>query len=94
MKKLPKALLAVSVVSFVVGFFVTLTPVALPPAWMVAMPVGAISLGLFLIAFVLENETAKFDAEVAVAVERCSRQTREAAPADHADPRLHPSPAR
>jgi hypothetical protein len=33
----------------------------LNPAWTVALPVGAICYGLFLISFMLEKEVAKFD---------------------------------
>ena len=60
MTKLPKFFLTVSVAAFAVGF-ATISTNNIAPAWAVAMPIGAIFLGWFLIAFMLQNEVAQFD---------------------------------
>jgi len=62
MTKLPKFFLTVSVTAFAVGF-ATVSSNNIAPEWAVAMPIGAIFLGLFLIAFMLQNEVAQFDEE-------------------------------
>ncbi len=62
MTRLPKFFLTVSVTAFAVGF-ATVSSHNLAPAWAVAMPIGAIFLGWFLIAFMLQNEVAQFDEE-------------------------------
>jgi hypothetical protein len=58
-----KIFLALSVIGFAVGGIVDFGNFAVNPAWTVAMPVGVIFLGLFLIWFVLEKEMAAFDTE-------------------------------
>ena len=63
MSKLSKCLLAISLTAFVAGFVGVLGDAAIPVAVSVGMPVGAIFLGLFLVAYILEGEMAKFDAE-------------------------------
>lgn len=63
MTRIPKALLAVSLTAFVVGSVVTFGSPEIPAGWTVAMPVGAIFFGLFLVAFMLQKEVAKFDEE-------------------------------
>lgn len=37
----------------------------LNPAWTVALPFGAVAYGMFLISFMLEKESAKFDEDKA-----------------------------
>jgi hypothetical protein len=61
MKRLPKLFLIISMAGFGAGAFATLSGADLPPAWAAGMPFGAIFLGLFLIALILQNEMAKFD---------------------------------
>jgi len=61
MTKLPKAFLAVSLTAFAVGSVVTLGSPEIPVGWTVAMPVGAIFFGLFLVTFMLQKEVAEFD---------------------------------
>ena len=62
MKKLPKLFLIVSAVSFAAGA-ASLSIAGIPAVWTVAVPLGAIFLGLFLIALMLQNEMARFDEE-------------------------------
>ena len=59
MMKLSKILLAVALVSFVVGV-VELTR---PGGWGICIPVGAVFLGLYCIERVLAKEAARFDEE-------------------------------
>src|SRR5712691_9803511 len=68
MKKLPKFFLTVSVTAFAVAF-ATVGSDNIAPAWAVAMPIGAIFLGWFLIAFMLQNEVAQFDEETRLRLE-------------------------
>jgi hypothetical protein len=60
-----KTLLAVSVIGLAAGSVVDFGGFNLNPVWTVALPVGAICYGLFLISFMLEKEVAKFDADEA-----------------------------
>jgi hypothetical protein len=60
-----KTFLAVSVTGFAVGGIVDFCLAKVDPMWTVALPVGAIFLGLFLISLVLEKEVALYDAEQA-----------------------------
>ena len=72
MTKLPKFFLTVSVTAFAVAF-ATVGSDNVAPAWAVAMPVGAIFLGWFLIAFMLQNEVAQFDEETRLRFEAMKR---------------------
>ena len=63
MTRIPKALLAVSLTAFAVGSVVTFGSSEIPVGWTVAMPVGAIFFGLFLLTFMLQKEVASFDEE-------------------------------
>src|SRR5213593_1989489 len=72
MIKLPKFFLIVSVAAFAVGF-ATISSNNIAPAWAVAMPIGAIFLGWFLIAFMLQNEAAQFGAETRLRFELVKR---------------------
>jgi hypothetical protein len=65
MTKLPKFFLIVSLVSFALGAVVCVGDLDLHPSWAVAVPVGAIFFGLFLIAYMLQGEVAKFNEEAA-----------------------------
>ena len=75
MSKLPKFFLTVSVTAFAVGF-ATVSSNNIAPEWAVAMPIGAIFLGLFLIAFMLQNEVAQFDEETRLRSELMKRYAR------------------
>ena len=72
MTKLPKFFLIISVTAFAVGF-ATISSHNIVPAWAVAMPIGAIFLGWFLIAFILQNEVAQFDEETRLRFELMKR---------------------
>ena len=63
MTRIPKVMLAVSLAAFAVGSVVTFGYAEVPPGWTVAMPVGAVFLGLFLVTLTLQNEVARFDEE-------------------------------
>jgi hypothetical protein len=60
-----KTFLVISAIGFVAGGIVDFCGVAVNPVWTVALPTGAIFLGLFMISLVLEKEVAAFDAEEA-----------------------------
>ena|SRR5437764_15069949 len=72
MTKLPKFFLTISLTAFAVGF-ATASSSHIAPAWAVAMPIGAMCLGWFLIAFTLQNEVARFDEETRVHSELVKR---------------------
>ena len=61
MTTIPRALLAVSLTAFAVGSVVTFGSPEIPVGWTVAVPVGAIFFGLFLVVFMLQKEVAEFD---------------------------------
>ena len=63
MMKLPKFFLTLSLAAFATGMIACFGKVHWHPSWFVALPAGAIFFGLFLIAYVLQNETARFDEE-------------------------------
>ena len=73
MTRIPKALLAVSLTAFAVGSVVTFGSSEIPVGWTVAMPVGAIFFGLFLVTFMLQKEVASFDEEERVRLELAER---------------------
>jgi hypothetical protein len=75
MTKLPKLFLFVSAVSFV-GGAVSLTIPGIAAAWTVGVPLGAIFLGLFLIALMLQNEVVRFDAEQRAKIESAEHSRR------------------
>ena len=89
MSKLPKFFLAVSVTAFTVAF-ATVGRDNMVPAWAVAMPIGAVFLGWFLIAFILQNEVTQFDSETRVRIELANRHAPTASPA--AEIRSEPVP--
>ena len=65
MNKLTKLCLAVAVIGLVSGMLISTGVIKVGDAvgWYLALPTGAIFLGLFLICLMLEKETARFDAE-------------------------------
>jgi len=65
MTTLSRTLLAVTVTGLVAGIIINFGGFNLDPAWDVALPFGAISYGLFMISFMLEKETEKFDEDEA-----------------------------
>ena len=60
MTALSKTLLSVSVTGFVAGSIIDFGGFNLNPVVTVALPLGAVFFGLFLISFMLEKEMAKF----------------------------------
>jgi hypothetical protein len=80
MTTLSKNLLAFSVTGLAAGSIVDFGGFNLNPAWAVALPVGAICYGLFLISFMLEKEVAKFDADEAKELKLIENNHRESAP--------------
>jgi hypothetical protein len=65
MTTLSKTLLVVSVTGFVAGSVIDFGGFNLNPSWTVALPLGAVSFGLFLISFMLEKEMVGFDEDEA-----------------------------
>ena len=65
MTKLPKFFLIISLASFALGAVVCLGDFNVHPSWAVALPTGAIFFGLFLNAYILQGEVAKYDREIA-----------------------------
>jgi hypothetical protein len=65
MTTLSKTLLAVAITGMVGGGILDFGGFKLDPAWTVALPLGAIAYGMFLISFMLEKEVAKFDEDAA-----------------------------
>ena len=65
--------LALAVTCLIVGVFVSLSHGDLAPAWALALPLGVILTGLFLIRLLLQNEAAKFDADERLKIEQAKR---------------------
>ena len=63
MTRIPKVLLAVSLIAFALGSVAAFGDPGIPVGWTVAMPLGAVCLGLFLVTFLLQKEVALFDEE-------------------------------
>ena len=63
MTRIPKVLLAVALAAFAVGSVAAFGNPKIPVGWTVAMPVGAVCLGLFLVTLLLQQEVARFDQE-------------------------------
>ncbi len=72
MSKLTKTLLALAVILLIPGLVISvgLVNAGGDTIWYVVLPSGAIFLGLFLISYLLEKETATFDAEHHAQAER------------------------
>src|SRR5476651_2277908 len=62
---LSKTLLAVSVMGFTAGGIIDFGGFSVIPAVTVALPLGAVFFGLFIISLMMEKEMAKFDEEEA-----------------------------
>ncbi|MEY2430065.1 MAG: hypothetical protein QOJ40_2950 [Verrucomicrobiota bacterium] len=82
MTKLPKFFLAISLAAFAVGAVVCFGNLSVHPSWAVAFPAGAIFFGLFLNAYMLQVEVARFDEEEAkkrqlAMIGRANRTTRQ-----------------
>ncbi len=90
MTTLSKSLLVVSTTGFVAGIIIDSGGFNLNPSWTLALPMGAIFYGLFLISFMLEKEVAKFDEEEAGKLQ--SVQHAPAAPAQKLKPDTRPIP--
>lgn|SRR5665213_1882800 len=63
MTTLCKTLLAISATGLAAGSIIDFGGFNVIPALTVALPLGAVFFGFFLISFMLENEMAKFDEE-------------------------------
>jgi len=60
-----KTFLGISAAGFIVGAIVDFGGFTVNPMWTVALPVGAIFLGVFLISLIMEKEVARYDDELA-----------------------------
>jgi hypothetical protein len=65
MTKLAKTFVSASVAGLVAGGIIDFGGFNVVPALLLALPLGAVLFGLAMIAFMLEKEMAKFDAEEA-----------------------------
>jgi hypothetical protein len=63
MKLMQKWLLGLALTGLLGGIFLTLDRASFPDVLAIVLPLGAAFGGLFLITFIFQNETAKFDAE-------------------------------
>ena len=63
MTRFPKICLAVSAVTLAVGCLMWAGWLHVAPALTLAMPVGAMAFGMFMVTLVMEKMTAEFDAE-------------------------------
>jgi hypothetical protein len=61
MNILQKALLTLAIIGLVIGIPVTFRHAEPAPGWTLALPVGVVSFGLFLISLLWQKEIAKFD---------------------------------
>jgi hypothetical protein len=75
MTTLTKTLLATAVVGFIIGSIVDFSNLTTDPKWTVAMPLGAVFFGLFLIFIMLQKEIAAFDREEAKKIELVLHET-------------------
>jgi hypothetical protein len=73
MKTLPKLVLVLAVVNLIVGIFVTMSHKDVAFIWYLAMPLGVIFTGLFLITLALQNEVVKFDEDERLKMESAKR---------------------
>ncbi len=63
MKTRQRLFLALALAGLAVGIPVTFWGVGASTLWTVALPLGAVFLGLYLVTLLLRNEVARFDAE-------------------------------
>jgi len=73
MTRIPKVLLAVSLTAFALGIVAVFGNPEIPVGWTVAMPLGAVGFGLFLVTFLLQKEVARFDEEDRARLELADR---------------------
>jgi len=69
MKLMQKWLLGLALTGLFGGIFLTLDRASFPNVLTIVLPLGAAFAGLFLITFIFQNETAKFDAEERLRIE-------------------------
>jgi hypothetical protein len=69
MKLMQKWLLGLALTGLLVGVFLMLDRASFPNVLTIVLPLGATFGGLFLITFIFQNETAKFDAEERLRIE-------------------------
>ena len=96
MTRIPKVLLAVSLTAFAVVSVVAFGNPEIPLGWTVAIPVGAVFFGLFLLTFLLQQEVARFDEEERARLELADRyaaRPADAAAIDVSTPAANLSPA-
>ena len=84
MTTLSKILLAVSVTGFAAGAIIDFGGVSVMPQLTVALPLGAVFFGLFMIAFMMQKEMAKFDEEESKKLQLDRRDMAAPAPAQKA----------
>lgn len=58
-----KLLLGVAVALLLTGLIVSISDAALAAAWTVALPLGVIAMGMFMISWVIRKEVARFEEE-------------------------------
>lgn len=75
MTTLTKTFLATAVIGFIVGSVIDFSNLTTDPKWTVAMPLGAVFFGLFLISLMLQREMAAFDQEEAKRLEVVLHET-------------------
>jgi len=75
MTTLSKTLLAVSVTGFAAGGVIDFGGFSVIPHLTVALPLGAVFFGLFMIAFMMQKEMAKFDEEQSKKLQLDQRDT-------------------
>ncbi len=73
MQSIQKWLLALGVAGLALGIAVTAIPSGLAPLWTLALPLGAVFLGLFLLTHLWHKELAKFDEEEHLRIESARR---------------------
>jgi hypothetical protein len=81
-----KTLLGLSATGIVAGSIIDFSGFNVNPSWMVALPSGAVFLGLFMISVMMEKEMAAFDAEEAGRLQLALIKT--PAPAPRQNPEL------
>lgn len=89
MKNLPKTFLALSVAGFLAGSIIDFGGFNLSPSWAVALPLGAVFFGLWLISLMLEKEMTQFDEEEMKKLQLIRQDTAELVPARK--PAAHPT---
>ena len=75
MTKIPKVLLAVSLIALAVGSVAAFGNPEIPVGWTVALPLGAVGFGLFLVTLLLQREVARFDEEECARLTLAERQS-------------------